>query len=86
MTNNFHFKYRHRKKKLKLGKQNVKTNEWLGNLCTALKTNTDPRVSDTVSRRFLKQNYPKYISNVLSKILEKKNHNYQMFCPNLWSS
>ena len=37
LTNNFHFKYRHRKK-LKLGKQNVKTDEWLGNLCKALKT------------------------------------------------
>ena len=28
---------------------------------------------------FLKQNYP-------SKILEKKEHSYQMFCLNLWSS
>ena len=38
LTNNFPFKYRHRKQKLKLGKQNVKTDEWLGNLCKALKT------------------------------------------------
>ena len=36
MTNDFHFKYCHRKN-LKLGKQNVKTDEWLGNLCKALK-------------------------------------------------
>ena len=35
---------------------------------------------------FLKQNYPKYISDVLLKILEKKEHNYQMFCLNLRSS
>ena len=48
--------------------------------------NTDPRVSHTFSRRFLKQNYPEYIIDVLSKILEKKEHNYQMFCLNLWSS
>ena len=45
--------------------------------------NTDPRVSHTFSRRFLKQNYPKYISDVLSKILEKKEHSYQMLCLNL---
>ena len=45
--------------------------------------NTDPVVSHTFSRRFLKQNYPKYISYVVSKILEKKKHNYQMFCLNL---
>ena len=58
--------------------------EWLGNLCKALRgRNTDPRVSHIFSRRFLKQNYPKYISDVLPKILEKKEHNYQMFCVNL---
>ena len=39
--------------------------------------NTDPRVSHTFCRRFLKQNYPKNISDVPSKILEKKEHNYQ---------
>ena len=48
--------------------------------------NTDQRVSHTFCRRFLKQNYPKNISDVPSKILEKKEHNYQMFCLNLWSS
>ena len=48
--------------------------------------NTHPRVSHTFSARFLKQNYSKYISDVLSKILEKKEPNYQMFCLNLWSS
>ena len=37
LTNNYPFKYRHGKKKLKLGKQNVKTDEWLGNRCQALK-------------------------------------------------
>ena len=42
--------------------------------------NTDPRVSHTFCRRFLKQDYPKNISDVPSKILEKKEHNYQMFC------
>ena len=47
--------------------------------------NTDPGVSHTFSRRFLNQNYPKYISDVVSKILEEKN-NYQMFYLNLWSS
>ena len=39
-----------------------------------------------LSRRFLNQNYPKYTSNVVSKILEKIKHNYQMFCQNLRSS
>ena len=34
---------------------------------------------------FLKQNYPKCISDVVSKILEEKK-NYQMFCLNLWSA
>ena len=34
--------------------------------------NADPGVSDTLSPPFLKQNYPKYISDVASKILEKK--------------
>ena len=33
---------------------------------------TDPGVSHTFSRRFSKQNYTKYISDVVSKILEKK--------------
>ena len=34
---------------------------------------------------FLKQSYPKYISDVASKILEEKKRNYQMFCLNLSS-
>ena len=34
--------------------------------------NTDPGVPHTFSRRFLKQNYLKYISDVVSKILEEK--------------
>ena len=46
-----------------------------------------PRFSHTFSLRFLKQNYQKYIiSDVLSKILEKKSQIYRMFCLNLWSS
>ena len=36
------FKCRHRKK-LQLGKQNVKTNKWLGNLCKAVKTKPWPK-------------------------------------------
>ena len=55
-------------KKLQLGKQNVKTNEWLGNLCRAVKTKHLPRCFSA----FLSQNYPKYISDVVSKILEEK--------------
>ena len=34
--------------------------------------NTHPGVSHTFSRRFLNQNHPKYISDVVSKILEEK--------------
>ena len=34
--------------------------------------NTNPGFSHTVSPRFLKQNYPTYISDVVSKILEEK--------------
>ena len=34
--------------------------------------NTDPGVSHTFSRHFSKQSYPKCISDVVSKILEKK--------------
>ena len=48
--------------------------------------NTYPGVSHTLSLRFLNQNYPKYTSDVVSKIPEKIKHNYQMFCLNLWSS
>ena len=48
--------------------------------------NTNPSVSHAFSRRFSKQNHSKYISDVVSKILEKKKHNYQVFCLNLWSS
>ena len=33
--------------------------------------NTDPGVPHTFSRRFLKQIYPKYISDVVSKIIEE---------------
>ena len=41
---------------------------------TPSRRNPDPGVPHTFSRRFLKQNYPKYISDVVSKILkEKKN-------------
>ena len=29
---------------------------------------------------FLKQSYPKYISDVASKILEEKKHNYRIRC------
>ena len=34
--------------------------------------NTDPGVSRTFSWIFFKQNYPKYISDIVSKILKKK--------------
>ena len=34
--------------------------------------NTDPGVSHTFSRGFSKQNYTKYIGDVVSKIIEKK--------------
>ena len=85
MTNIFPFKYRHRKK-LKLGKQNVKTGERLGNLCRAVKKKHLPWCFSPLSQRFLNQNYPKYISDVVSKILERKKSNYQMFCLNLGSS
>ena len=33
----------HIEKKLRLGKQNVKTDVWLGNLCKAVKTKHSPR-------------------------------------------
>ena len=45
----------------------MKTNKWLGNLCRAVKTKHLPGVSDTLSRRFLNQNYPKYTNDVISK-------------------
>ena len=47
------------------------TSGWV--TCAKLSRNTDPRVSHTFSRLCLKQNYAKYISDVLSKILGKKN-------------
>ena len=47
------------------------TNGWV-TCAKPSRRNTEPRVSHTLSRRFLKQNYPKYVSDVLSKILEKK--------------
>ena len=47
------------------------TNGWV-TCAKPSRRNTEPRVSHTFSRRFLKQNYPKYVSDVLSKILEKK--------------
>ena len=34
--------------------------------------NTDPSISDTLTRHFLKQNYPKDISDIVYKILIKK--------------
>ena len=48
--------------------------------------NTDPGVSHTFSRRFLNQNYRKYISDVVSKVIEDKKSSYQMFYFNVWSS
>ena len=59
------------------------TNGWV-TCAKPSRQNTDPGVSHTFSRRFLNQNYPKYISDVVSKILEEKK-NYQMFYLNLWS-
>ena len=59
------------------------TNGWV-TCAKPSRQNTDPGVSHTFSRRFLNQNYPKYISDVVSNILEEKN-NYQMFYLNLWS-
>ena len=75
-------KYRHRKK-LKLGKQNM--SDWV-TCAEPSRRNTYPGASHTSSRRFLNQNYPKYTNDVVSKILEKIKHNYQMFCQNLRSS
>ena len=60
------------------------TNGWV-TCAKPSRQNTDPGVSHTFSRRFLNQNYPKYISDVVSKIREEKNY-YQMFYLNLWSS
>ena len=60
----------------------MKTSGWV-TCAKPSRRNTDPGVPHTFSRRFLKQNYPKYISDVVSKILEEKKHNYQMFCLNL---
>ena len=61
-------------KELKLGKQNVKTDEWLSNLCKAVKTKHWP----IQSAFFLKK---KNTQNTLAmkKILRKtkKTHNYQ---------
>ena len=68
-----------REKKLQLGKQNMKTNEWLGNLW--------PRCFSRIKSAFLSQNYPKYISDVVSKILEEKKTIIKcQFYLNLWSS
>ena len=78
-------KYHHTKKNYSLENRMWKqTSAWV----TCAKTsrqNTDPDVSHTFSWRFLNQNYPRYISDIVSKILEEKN-NYQMFYLNLWSS
>ena len=46
-------------KKLKLAKQNVKTDEWLGNLCRAVKSKHLPGFPRTFCRRFLKTKVPK---------------------------
>ena len=48
--------------------------------------NTVPGVSHTFSRRFSNQNYPKYISDVVSKIIEEKKQLSNGFFLNLWSS
>ena len=53
------------------------TSDWV-TCAKPSRLNTDPGVSNTLSPRFLKQNYLKYISNVASKILGEKTHNYQM--------
>ena len=78
-------KYHHTKNNYSLENRMWRqTSAWV----TCAKTsrqNTDPDVSHTFSRRFLNQNYPKYTSDIVSKILEEKN-NYQMFYLNLWSS
>ena len=63
-------KYRHRKK-LKLGKQNM--SGWV-TCAEPSRRNTYPGVCNTLSLRFLNQNYPKYMSDVLSKIHEKKQN------------
>ena len=49
----------------------MKTSGWV-TCAKPSRRNTDPGVPHTFSRRFLKQNYPKYISDVVSKILEEK--------------
>ena len=43
--------------------------------------NTDPSFSDTFTQHFLKQNYPKDISDVVYKILIKKTQ-LSHFCLN----
>ena len=45
--------------------------------------NKNPGVSYTFIRSLLKQHYPKYINDVVSKILKEKKHNNQIFCLNL---
>ena len=47
------------------------------------KDETLTQVSLTIYSVFLNQNYPKYISVAVSKILEGKKKNYQMFYLNL---
>ena len=69
-------------KELKLGKQNVKTDEWLSNLCKAVKTKHWPIQSVFLKKK--KKKYPKYISDVNNY---EKNKNTQLsVCLNLWSS
>ena len=62
-------------KELKFGKQNVKTDEWLSNLCKAVKTKHWRPIQ---SAFFLtKQKYPKYISDEKKFWEKQKTHNYQ---------
>ena len=61
-------------KELKLGKQNVKTDEWLSNLCKAVKTKHWPIQLAFLKKK--KQKYPKCISDEKKFWEKQKTHNY----------
>ena len=67
----FPVKYRHRKNPGFENWQWRQTRGWV-TCAKSSRRNTHPGVSHTFIRRLLKQNYPKYISEVVSKILKKK--------------
>ena len=58
-------------KKLQLGKQKVRTNEWLGNLCKAVKTKHWPRCF-SFSRSFKTKTNQNTLAMLYRKFLRKK--------------